>query len=90
MLHRYYKWRYERKARSGAFTLPKTRRGEHGHNANLSSYLAQTSGQPQGLRSFDLPRRRRKLVRRVITLLTVVLLAWITYESLIAIAMIGK
>ncbi|MFU8848616.1 MAG: hypothetical protein ACNA77_07860 [Opitutales bacterium] len=90
MLHRYYKWRYERKARSGAFTLPKTRQGEHWHNANLSSYISHTAGPSHGLRSFDLSRRRRKLVCRVVTILVIALLAWITYESLIAIAMIGK
>lgn len=90
MLHLYFKWRYERKARSGAFTLPKSRRGEKLENANLSSYLSQTSGTGHRLKSFDLPRKRRKLVRWIATILAIALLAWVTYESLIALAMIAK
>lgn len=90
MLHLYFKWRYERKARSGAFTLPRSRRGEKLENANLSSYLSHTSGPGHSLRPFDLPRRRRKLVRWAVTALAIALLAWVTYESLIALAMIGK
>lgn len=90
MLHLYFKWRYERKARSGAFTLPRSRRGEKLENANLSSYLSHTSGTGHSLRPFDLPRRPCKLMRLVATVFVIAVFAWVAYESLIALAMIAK
>lgn len=90
MLQLYFKWRYERKARSGAFTLPKSGRGEKLENANLSSYLSHTSGPRHRLSSFDLPRKRRKLMRLAAAVIAIAVLAWVTYESLIALAMIAN
>lgn len=90
MLHLYYKWRYERKARSGAFELPRGRRDGKPANPHLSSYLSQLYGPERGFKPFDLPRRRRKIIRLVAIILGITLLAWITYESLIALAFLGN
>lgn len=90
MLHLYFKWRYERKARSGAFTLPRSGRGEKLENANLSSYLSHTSGPGHSLRPYDLPRKRRKLMRWAATILVIALISWVAYESVIALAMLGR
>jgi hypothetical protein len=86
MLHLYYKWRYERNARSGAFELPKTRTKGQKETPNLGSYLSQLPGQRRGFKSFDLPRKRRKFMRILAAVLGIALLAWITYESIIALA----
>ncbi len=88
MLHLYYKWRYERKARSGAFELPKMTRGGQPETSNLGSFLSQTSGTGGRLKHFDLPRKRRKIMRRVVIALGILLLAWITYESIVALALL--
>ncbi|WP_146209387.1 hypothetical protein [Coraliomargarita sinensis] len=90
MLHRFFKWRYERQARSGAFKLPKSGRSDKPERANLGSYLSHTSGHSRGFRPFDQPRKRRKFMQYLATLLIIALVAWVTYESLIALALIGK
>ena len=90
MLHHYYKWRYERKARSGAFELPESKRPGRSENANLGNFLSQTSGVRGSLKPFDLPRKRRRFMRILAVALILALLAWITYESIIALALIGK
>jgi hypothetical protein len=86
MLHLYYKWRYERTARSGAFELPKARKGGHKETVDLGSYLSQLYGQRRGVKPYDLPRKRRKFMRILAVALGIALLAWITYESIIALA----
>jgi len=90
MLHRYFKWRYERKARSGAFKLPREARGKRFENANLGSYLTHSSGISRSFRPFDLQRKRRKLMQFVAIALVVALIVWITYESLMALALIAR
>lgn len=90
MLHLYYKWRYERKARSGAFKLPKERKDGKPGTANLSSFLSQTSGPRHSFRPFDLPRKRRKFMQLLAAALGIAMLAWVTYESLIALALLGN
>jgi len=90
MLHRFFKWRYERKARSGAYKLPKDGKDKHLESSNLSSYLSHSSGLSRSFKPFDLQRKRRKFMQFAATALVVTLIAWITYESLIALALIGK
>lgn len=90
MLHHYYKWRYEQKARSGAFKLPKSGRYRNFENSNLGSYLSQTSGPSRIFRPFELARKRRKIIQFVATVLIIVFIVWVTYESLVALALIGK
>jgi len=88
MLYLYYKWRYERKARSGAFQLPKTEAGGHKETINLGSYLSQLYGQRRGFKHYDLPRKRRKFMRILAVTLGIALLIWITCESIIALALV--
>lgn len=90
MLHLYFKWRYERKTRSGAFKLPKSGKNRQLENSNLSSYLSHSSGTGRGFRPYDLPRKRRKFMQVIATILILALLAWVTYESIIALALLGK
>lgn len=90
MLHHFFKWRYERKARAGAFTLPKAGRNEKLENANLSSYLSSTSGPSRSFRPYDMARKRRKVFQFTATILVIAFIAWVTYESLVALALIGK
>ena len=89
MLHIFFKWRYERKQRAGAFKLPKTQHGKQ-ESPKLGSYLSQTSGSSRNFKPYDTPRRRRRLMQVTATVLAAVLLAWVTYESLVALALIGK
>lgn len=90
MLHYYYKWRYERKARSGAFTLPKEGGRSNPRNENLGSFLSHTSGPSRTFKPFDLIRKRRKIMQLVTTAIIIAFVVWVTYESLIALALIGK
>jgi hypothetical protein len=90
MLHLYYKWRYQRQSRKGAFKLPKRNDRSSTDSANLSSYLSQSTVRGGGFKPFELQRKRRKCAQ-IIALITVVLLiAWITYESIAALAMLSK
>jgi hypothetical protein len=92
MLHHYFKWRYERKVRSGAFKLPKEkgRRDRDLESVNLSNFLSHTSGPSRSFRPFDSARKRRKLMQFVATGLIIAFAVWVTYESLIALALIGR
>ena len=84
MLHSFFKWRYERKARSGAYELPRGNRGGSRDNSNLGSYLSQTTG------PYDLPRKRYKIMQLVAVLLVIALIAWIAYESIVALALLTR
>ena len=90
MLHYYFKWRYERKARSGAFELPKEGRSRSPKNENLGSFLSSRSGPSRSFKPFDLARKRRKIMQLVTTAILAAFVVWVTYESLIALAIIGK
>lgn len=90
MLHFFFKWRYDRKSRAGAFKLPKEGRHNRMESTNLGSYLSHTSGPSRSFKPYDQPRRRRKIMQFVTTCLLVAFVVWVTYESLIALALIGK
>jgi hypothetical protein len=90
MLHRYFRWRYERQSRSGAFKLPKSRKADQPENSNLSHYLSHSSGLSRSFRPFDLAHKRRKLAQFVALFLVIALIAWVTYESLVALALIAR
>ncbi|MGB0743929.1 MAG: hypothetical protein ACPGSB_05330 [Opitutales bacterium] len=90
MFHFYFKWRYERKARANALELPKSGRDKNLENANFGSYLSRTSGASRSFRPYERQRRRRKIMQFTTTLLLVAFVAWVTYESLVALAIIGK
>jgi len=90
MFHAYYRWRYERKSRAGAFTLPKMGKRHTVDQTNLSSYLWSTSGVSRGLRPFDKSRKRRRRVQIAVAILFFCFLIWIAYESLVALALVNK
>jgi hypothetical protein len=90
MLHLYFKWRYDRQSRKGAFKLPKTSDRASTEAANLSSFLSQTSSRGGGFKPYDLPRKRRKWAQIIALVIGVLLIAWITYESIAALAMLSK
>jgi hypothetical protein len=90
MFHFFYKWRYERQSRKGSFKLPKKNDRASIETANLSSYLSQNTLRSGGLKPFDLPRKRKKWAQIVALILVVLLILWITYESIAALAMLGK
>ncbi|MBT4757149.1 MAG: hypothetical protein HOO08_02020 [Opitutae bacterium] len=86
MIHLYYKWRYRRSQYAGAFSLPKEGRQEQGFRGNFGSYLAQPSVRGRNFSHFDLPRQRRRWLRIAFTLLLVLTLGWLIYESAAAMA----
>lgn len=96
MLNLYFKWRYERRARAGAFKLPKqssqSRESSESptENTHFGSYLAQTAARGRSFRRYDLPRRGRKLIQFVAMLAIICFVAWVTYESINAIALLGN
>jgi len=90
MLHLYFKWRYQKKSRAGAFKLPKQRTGVNFDGAHFVSYLSQDSVRGRGLKPFDLPRKRRKWMQLIVTIAGISLLFWIAYESIVALALLGN
>jgi hypothetical protein len=86
MLHLYYKWRYRRKQGSGAFKLPNHNLGGHSFRVNFNSYLAQPDVKGRHFNRYDLPHKRRRWVRILLTLLALLALSWLVYESIAALA----
>lgn len=90
MLHLFFKWRYERKSRAGAFKLPKLSQDNNLDNANLGSYLSQSSVRGRSFKPFDQPRKRRKWVQIITTMVAVAVIVWVAYESIVALALMGN
>lgn len=90
MLHFFYRWRYERNSRINAYKLPPFRRDGAETRANLGSYISSQSPIGRGFRHYDLPRRRRKWARIIVSIGGGLLLLWITYESIIALAAMSE
>jgi len=86
MLKLYYKWRYNRSQRAGSFKLPNSQFGRVGKSINLSSYLNQDSVRGRAFDRFDLPNRSKRRLKALLFLGSIALLAWLTYESLKALA----
>jgi hypothetical protein len=86
MIHLYYKWRYRRSQYAEAFTLPKQAGRGHGFRGNFGSYLTQPSVRGRNFSHFDLPRQRKRWLRIAFTLLLVLTLGWLIYESAAAMA----
>ncbi len=84
MIHFYYKWRYRRSQYAGAFTLPKQATRGYLFRGNFGNYLAQPSVRGRNFSHFDLPRQRRRWMRILLTLLLVLTLGWLAYESVAA------
>lgn len=81
MLHQYYKWRYNRSQSAGAFKLPRHEHGGHSFRGNFGSYLSQDSVRGRNFDRFDLPHKRRRWMRVLVTLLLLLTLGWLIYES---------
>lgn len=86
MLHCFYKWRHERKARMSAFILPKMKDGRPLENANLGSYLSHRTGHNRGFRPFHLAHRRRRHQQLSLIVLLTAFIVWVAYESIVALA----
>ena len=86
MIHLYYKWRYRRSQYAGAFSLPKQDSQEQVFRVNFGSYLAQPSVRGRNFARFDLPQKRRRWLRIAFTLVLVLTLGWLIYESAAALA----
>ncbi len=86
MIHLYYKWRYRRSQYAGAFSLPRDDQEGQGFRVNFGSYLAQPSVRGRNFARFDLPQKRRRWLRMLFTLLVLLALGWLVYESVAALA----
>ncbi|TVP78277.1 MAG: hypothetical protein EA353_08725 [Puniceicoccaceae bacterium] len=84
MLRFFYRWRYQRAQRVGAYKLPSRYRSGSGGPVSLASYLSQTSVRGRTFSRFDLPHNRRRWLALVVVTLAVVLLGWIILESIAA------
>ncbi len=87
MFNRFYRWRYERRQRSGSFKLPETVSKRSIIRFNFSSYLSQTSVRGRTFNRFDLPRRRRRRWKLAFLLGVAVVLLWVIVESVRAFAL---
>ena len=90
MLKFYFQWRHERRSRAGAFKLPKQRHKGHSETVNLGSYLSQPSVRGSSMKSFDLPRKQRRWTQITAVAVAILLLIWIAYESIIALAFLAN
>lgn len=84
MLRLIYHWCRRRAQKTNSFKLPPDRKGHASGRVNLGSYLSQTSVRGRTFDRFDLPRKRRKSLAIVLTILLALLLGWIVIESIAA------
>jgi len=82
MLRTLYRWRYRRAQKAGSYQVPLDRNGYSNGRVNLGSYMSQASVRGRTFDRFDLPRKRRKGLAIVITLLLVLLIGWLVIESI--------
>ena len=87
MLRFYYQWRYNRAQRVSSFEVP---RGTRSTRINLGSYLSQDTVRGRHFDRFDLPRKRGRCAKLVVSLLILMLIAWVIYESFKALSVIAK
>ncbi len=84
MLRLIYRWRYRRAQNAGSYTVPSDRKGYSNGRVNLGSYMSQASVRGRSFDRFDLPRKQRKGLAIVITVLLAMLVGWIVLESIAA------
>ncbi len=89
MLKLYYKWRYQRAQRAGSFKLPPDERSRPPTRINLGSYLNQASVRGRTFERFDLPNKRKRGLQAIAVLAVLMLLSWLVYESVNALAMLS-
>ena len=85
MLSFLYRWRYRRAQNAGSYKVPSDREGYSNGRVNLGSYLSQSSVRGRTFDKFDLPRKRRKGLALVITVVLAILVGWIVLESIAAV-----
>jgi hypothetical protein len=88
MLRYIYRWRYRRAQKAGSYKVPSDRNGYSNGRVNLGSYMSQSSVRGRTFDRFDLPRKRRKHLRIVITLILVLVIGWIVVESIAALELL--
>jgi hypothetical protein len=89
MINLYYKWRYKRAQRAGSFKLPRNNRSRRLPRINLGSYLNQSSVRGRTFNRFDLPIKRKRGLQLLALLATLMILSWLVYESMNALAMLS-
>ncbi|ADE55260.1 hypothetical protein [Coraliomargarita akajimensis] len=82
MIRFYYRWRYRRAQRAGAFRLPSQNAS---NRSNFGSYLSQHSVRGRTQSSYDSLQCRKRWILRIVLLTTVIGLGWLAYESFEAI-----
>ena len=90
MLKHYYKGRYNRAQRAKSFRLPTGATHEGNSRVTLGSYLSQTSVRGRTFDRFDLPNKRRRGLQLVLAMLLIGGFCWLVYESINALAMLGR
>lgn len=84
MLRLLYKWRYRRAQKAGSYKVPSDRNGYSNGRVSLGSYMSQASVRGRTFDRFDLPRKRRKGLGIIMTILLALLIGWIVIESVAA------
>ena len=85
MLKSFHLWRHRRSQRRGALKLPNPRAPrESVFRENFGNYLSQSSVRGRALGQFDLSRQRKRRWKRLLFLLIAAGLAWLVYESVVA------
>ena len=84
MLRFFYRWRYRRAQKVGAYKIPSSHKEAGRQPISLGSYLSQTSVRGRTFDRFDLPRKRRRWLGMVVIVLLAALLGWIVMESIAA------
>jgi hypothetical protein len=88
MLRYIYRWRYRRAQKAGSYKVPSDRNGYSNGRVNLGSYMSQSSVRGRTFDRFDLPRKRRKHLRIVISIILVLVFGWIVIESIAALELL--
>lgn len=88
MLQFIYRWRYQRAQKSGSFKVPSDRDGHTNGRVSLGSYMSQASVRGRTFDRFDLPRKRRRGLTFIVTILAAVLWGWIIVESVAALELL--
>jgi hypothetical protein len=86
MFKLYYKWRYQRSQRAGAYKLPRQSHASSFFRIDLGSYLSQPAVRGRDFSRFDLPKKSRRWLGFVSILLVVLTLSWLIYESIEALS----
>lgn len=86
MFKLYYKWRYQRSQRAGAFKLPQHSRAGKFFRIDLGSYLSQASVRGRDFSRFDLPQTSRRWLGLLLSVLALLTLGWLIYESVKALS----